>query len=268
MVVVPFAQCAWHNHLMRRITAAFLVGASILALPWHVADVAAAGPAVPLRAEVQISVCSTLRDVVKALGLRKAGPVTTVWLFDDAALSLYRRGLRLRLRVDVRDADLTLKVADQDCAQIPEGAIPAGQGKCEFDLHGTAMAGAVSLSSPLALDRAEALMAGKIRVEDMLSPAQSRYLREVVRGDPLPAALLVLGPLSISSRRAADRTYALDTTTLPDGDQYLELTRKVPVADAQQVRHRIEQELARAGVELCADQSGQAGIKLRKLLPH
>ncbi len=219
------------------------------------------------RAEVQIGVCAPLPDVVAALELRAPGPVTTTWLFDDAQLTLLRRGLRLRLRIDRDGADLTLKVADQDCGRLPAAAIPPGQGKCEMDLHGATMTGAVSLSQPLARTRADALVAGAARVQDALSPAQVNFLRDVEGGGPLPATLLPLGPLSITTRRAVDRSFAVDITTLPGGEQYLEVTRKVRVDQAERTRHRLEEDLARAGVMLCADQTGQAAVKMRKLLP-
>ena len=219
------------------------------------------------RAEVQIGVCAPLPAVAAALRLRAPGPVTTTWLFDDAGLNLLRRGVRLRLRIDGDGADLTMKVADQDCARLPATAIPPGQGKCELDMHGATMTGAVSLSQPMSRARADALTAGTVRVQDALSPAQVNFLRDVEGGGPLPATLLPLGPLAITTQRAADRSYAVDITTLPGGEQYLEVTRKVAVDQAERTRHRLEQDLTRAGVALCADQSGQAAIKMRKLLP-
>jgi hypothetical protein len=226
---------------------------------------AAAAPAA--RAEVQIAICQPLADAVAALKLRSPGPATITWLFDDASLSLLRRGLRLRLRIDAGGADLTLKVAEQDCARLPATAIPPGQGKCELDMHGATMTGAVSLSQPLSRERADALTRGTARVQDAMSAAQGDFLRDVERGGPLPASLLPLGPLSITTQRAPDRSYAVDITTLPGGEQYLELTRKVRADQAERTRHRLEQELARAGVALCTDQSGQAAVKMRKLLP-
>lgn len=258
---------AWHNGRMtRRAPAAnivvLLLGAACLS------SHALAKEASPVaRAEVQIGVCAPLPDVVAALQLRAPGPVTTTWHFDDAQLNLLRRGLRLRLRIERDGADLTLKVADQDCARLPATAIPPGQGKCEMDLHGATMTGAVSLSQPLSRERADALTAGTARVQDALSAAQVDFLRNVERGGPLPATLLPLGPLSITTQRAADRSYAVDITTLPGGEQYLEVTRKVRVEEAERTRRRLEQDLARAGVKLCADQSGQAAAKMRKLLP-
>jgi hypothetical protein len=258
---------AWDNRRMN-MSSHTSIAVVVLLVATHVGECAAAADAAPVaRAEVQIGVCAPLPDVVAALNLRAPGPVTTTWLFDDAQLSLLTRGLRLRLRIDAGSADLTLKVADQDCARLPATAIPAGQGKCEMDLHGATMTGAVSLSQPLSRARAEALVAGATRVQDALSPAQVSFLRDVEGGGPLPTTLLPLGPLAITTQQAADRSYAVDITTLPGGEQYLEVTRKVRVDRAEPTRHRLEQALTRAGVALCADQAGQAAVKMRKLLP-
>lgn len=255
---------AWHNCPMRRRKLIHFV-AALLMTAVHALSLGAAPEAA--RAEVQIDVCAPLSAVVAALKLRAPGPVTTTWLFDDADLSLFRRGLRLRLRINAGGADLTMKVADQDCARIPAGAIPSGQGKCEMDLHGATMTGTVSLSQSLSREHADALVTGAARIQDALSAVQVDFLRDLARGGSLPPALLPLGPMSTRSQRAADRSYAVDVTTLPGGQQYLEVTRRVRMDEAERTRHRLLQNLAHAGVALCADQSGQAAIKMRTLLP-
>src|SRR6185369_13762118 len=70
------------------------------------------------RAEVQIELCSPLPDIERALKLRPDGDPFEVWLFDDAALTLFDRGVRIRLRTKGKHAELTVKVANQDCARI------------------------------------------------------------------------------------------------------------------------------------------------------
>ncbi len=102
------------------------------------------------QAEIQIGLCAPADQIVRALELRPRGTPIEVWLFDDAALTLFGRGLRLRLRVaaDGR-SEFTLKVADQDCARLDPNLVPPGEGKCEIDLHGASMAGAVSLARKL-----------------------------------------------------------------------------------------------------------------------
>jgi len=120
----------------------------------------AAGAATPerglpaARAEVQIELCSPLPDIERSLKLRPDGDPFEVWLFDDAALTLFERGVRIRLRTKGKHAELTVKVANQDCARIDPKMVPPKIGKCEFDVHGASMAGAVSLSRNLS-DKAE-----------------------------------------------------------------------------------------------------------------
>jgi hypothetical protein len=110
--------------------------ATAAAQPW-------AGAAEPLpdakglQAEVQIGLCASTDKIVQALDLRPHGAPITVWQFDDSALTLFGRGLRLRLRVGADGHSvLTLKVADQDCARLDPKLVPPGEGKCEYDVYG------------------------------------------------------------------------------------------------------------------------------------
>ena len=49
------------------------------------------------RAEIQIALCAPPDQIEHALDLRSRGAPIKVWLFDDAALTLFEHGLRLRL---------------------------------------------------------------------------------------------------------------------------------------------------------------------------
>ena len=188
-------------------------------------------------------------------------------MFDDAALTLFGRGVRLRLRVAVDGrSEFTLKVADQDCARLERGLVPSGEGKCEYDVHGTSVAGAVSLTRHLNVASTKELVAGRVAPAQVMSPAQIRYLREVVRIWPLPTEIRALGPMLLRTYGTPDKRYDIDITQLPDGVEYAEISRKVPAADAARVKAAMEADLSRAGVEICADQSSQAVNKLRSLL--
>ena len=93
----------------------------------------AAGPprvAKGARAEVQIALCAPPDRIVRALDLRPSGAPLEVWQFDDSALTLFARGLRLRLRVaEDGGSELTLKVADQDCAKLDPSVRAAQRGQ-------------------------------------------------------------------------------------------------------------------------------------------
>jgi hypothetical protein len=233
-------------------------------------DAAAAEPppgAKAARAEIQLGLCGSAEQIVQALDLRPRGTPIEVWQFDDATLILLEHGLRMRLRVaaDGR-SELTLKVADQDCARLARDLVPSGEGKCEYDVYGAGIAGAVSLTRHLGAKSTDALIAGRAAPAQVLSPAQVRYLREVVKVWPLPPGIRALGPMHVRTYRTRDGHYDVDVSELPGGAHYAEISRKVPVPDTTRMMEVMEADLARAGVAKCADQSSQAANKLRSLL--
>jgi len=219
------------------------------------------------QAEIQFGLCAPTERIVQALDLRPRGTPIDVWQFDDAMLTLFGRGVRLRLRVaaDGR-SEFTLKVADQDCARLERGVVPSGEGKCEYDVYGTSMAGTVSLTRRLGAESTNELIAGRVAPAQVLSRSQIRYLREVARIWPLPPGIRALGPMHVRTFRTPDKLYDIDISQLPGGTQYAEISRKVAVADATRTKEVLEADLSRAGIEICADQSSQAANKLRSLL--
>jgi hypothetical protein len=219
------------------------------------------------QAEVQISLCAPTDRIVQALDPRPRKAPIEVWLFDDAALTLFERGLRLRLRKGADDrSEFTLKVANQDCARLDPKFLPQREGKCEYDAYGTSMAGAVSLTRTLDAMSTNHLVAGRVAPAQVLSPSQIAYLRDVVGLWPLPSGIRGLGPMQVRVYRTKGEPYDIDLSQLPGGERYAEISRKVPLADVARTREAMEAYLSRAGVEICADQSSQAVNKLRFLL--
>lgn len=219
------------------------------------------------QAEVQIGLCSPIDEIVQALALRPRGTPIEVWQLDDPAMSLLGRGLRLRLRVatDGR-AQLTLKVANQDCARLDAKLVPPREGKCEYDVYGSTAAGAVSINSKLNARRTRELLDGQLEIAKVLSPTQTRYLREVVGVWPLPDGIRNLGPMQLQTYRTAGRRYDVDVSRLPSGDRFAEISAKVTRPEAASTMQTMQAELKRAGVDMCADQTSQAANKLRSLL--
>lgn len=219
------------------------------------------------RAEVQINLCGDEQQVAAALGLKAtAERPTEAWYFDSTDLANHARGVVYRLRLGDGPPALTLKVASQDCAKVPAPLLPRGQGKCEFDLHGDALVGAVSLDHDLGAEQAQALIAGALPLADALGEAQARYLREETGAWPVAAATRPLGPVYIRAYRAAGQRFVVEAWRLPGGERYLEISEKTDAAEAMQLRDALRATLAAAGVAACADQSSQAGSKLRALV--
>lgn len=220
------------------------------------------------RAEIQIGLCAPPADIERALKLRQREAPYEVWQFDDAALSLLGRGLRLRLRMHPERSQLTLKIANQNCERLAPGLVPPREGKCEYDVYGAQRTGAVSLNKTLDASAARDLVAGRLPMEQALSAAQVHYLRDVVHVWPLPASLMSLGPIKAFAYRTNDKTYDVDVHVMPGGERHTEITRKVPVAEADRAFQTLQVYLTKAGIAECADRSAQAANKLRALLPR
>lgn len=213
-------------------------------------------------AEVQINLCGEPQALVRALGVAPAGPPVEAWYFETPGLDLFRARLVVRLRMKSARAELTLKAADQDCAQVAP-LLAGTDGKCEYDLHGADIKGAVSLNRSLDPAAARALLDAPSTLAAALSPAQVRFLRESASAWPLPAGIERYGPARIQAYRAKGKRYVVELWTLPGGERYAEISQKAPYTRALDVRAAIERDLARTGVAPCADQSSQAGAKLR-----
>jgi hypothetical protein len=241
---------------LRRIVLSYLLA---------VAGVATARAA-SLPAEIQVGLCGEPAAIARALDLERRGASYETWLFDDADLALFARDVRIRLRMRKHRAELAVKVGNQDCSALPAGLVPPQEGKCEFDVHGDAIAGAVSLTRELDARTAAALVAGTRPVADVLGPAQVRFLRDIVRAHPLPAGVRPLGPIANSVYATRDGVYDVDVAQMPGGERFAEISVKVPVGDATKAQAALAARLTRAGVTACADQSGQAVNKLRLLL--
>ncbi|HTP99490.1 MAG TPA: hypothetical protein VMN56_09195 [Casimicrobiaceae bacterium] len=212
------------------------------------------------RAEVQIGLCEPVDTLEHKLAWQPRGPAYDTWLFDDNALSLLERGLRLRLRASSDRPELTLKAAVKDC---DDARLAKSEGKCELDVYAGKASATLSLTRALRPPMAQDLAAGRAALAHSLSDAQASYLRDAAHAWPLPPGLRPLGP--IDTRTYASGRYEIDVTTLPDGARYAEISIKVPAADMARAQGKLEAFLRDAGVQVCADQQGQAADKLRRL---
>ncbi len=101
-------------------------------------------------AEVQVNLCSEPQEIIEALQLKRKGKkLREAWYFDTTALDLFKSGVIFRLRISDKKSELTLKAAHQNCPEINPVLLPADQAKCEYDMHGEQLEGAVSISRTL-----------------------------------------------------------------------------------------------------------------------
>ena len=237
--------------------------AAVLAALVHAIPLQAAEDA---RAEVQINLCAPSDAVVRALHLRPAESFES-WYFESPGRVHHRRGHVFRLRTGSSGAQLTLKVADQDCEKVRRDLLPARDAKCEYDIHGVKPVGAVSITRSLSADASRALLDGRVALADVLSPAQKRYL-EATGGWPLAGGIERLGPARIRAYRSAGVKYVVEAWTLPGDERFVEISQKAPLMSAAALQAELETMLDRAAVPRCADQSSQAAAKLDAMLAH
>lgn len=256
-----------HGFLQMRTGTKFSVALLVLAISAATSaqDRLSLTPAVDAAAEVQINVCEPAPKIVAGLGLKPVRETPTeIWYFDTPALELLAHGRILRLRLAGGRSDLTLKIANQSCGAI-ERAIPEGEGKCEYDLHGEKFAGALSLSRGLDSKQADRLRSGAEPFAGTLTATQHRFLQKPGLGS-LPDGIAPIGPARVMSYRRGKSLFEVEMWTLPRGESFIEISQKARYADAMKVRAALERELATAGLAMCKDQGSQAAEKLRLLV--
>ena len=207
---------------------AAVIAIAVMPMPGALAAPSSGVPAT--RAEVQVELCTPFADIERSLKLRPDGDPIEVWLFDDAALTLFERGLRVRLRVHGKHAELTVKIANQDCARVDAKMVPPKEGKCEFDVHGASMSGTVSLSRHLSHKKWKDLVAGRVSAADLLSAVQVAYLRDVAKIWPLPTRACVRwGRRSRAPTSCRTSRTRSTCRSFPPEKQYVEMSHRVPV---------------------------------------
>jgi len=216
------------------------------------------------RAAVQINLCAASDAVVRALRLRPAESFES-WYFESPGRVHDKRGQAFRLRTGGSGPQLTLKVADQNCARVDPGLLPAAEARCEYDIHGVKPVGAVSITRSLSAESARALIAGRTALADALSPAQVHYL-QAAGGWPLAADMRPLGPVRIRAYRSTGVKYVVEAWTLPGDERFVEISQKAPLIAAAALQGELETMLDRASVPRCADQTSQAAAKLDAML--
>jgi hypothetical protein len=216
---------------------------------------------------VQINLCSEPSQVINALRLvRKDANLHEIWFFDTAGVDLFKRGIIFRLRSVGRQYELTLKVGNQECGRVNPELLPAGQAKCEYDVHGAQSIGAVSISRTLDESLVRGLLEGQVALVDVLSPAQVRYLRESSAVWPLPAGLQHLGPARIESYRRKGKPFVVELWQFPSGRSDLKISQKSRLEDARRIQSELEEMLDRKMVKLCPDQGALAAGRIKDLL--
>lgn len=230
---------------------------------------AAGGVAAQQRAaEVQVKVCSEPQQAISALRLAAAKPShMRVWLFDTPAFSLQQRGLLVRLRDDGRRVELTVKARVENCARVDARTLGA-RGKCETDLHGNHVQDAVSVSGrPRKAQARELIDADATAAAALLPAALTAEQRALIesQGGLQATGLKRYGPAPVVLYDWPGTEAEVEVWTLPNTPPLMEVSQKSTATAAPALRQRLEQQLAAAGLTLCADQASRTPARLKAL---
>lgn len=220
------------------------------------------------RAEVQIKVCAEPQQAIAALRLAPAKrPRMRVWLFDTPVFALQQQGVLVRLRDDGHRVELTTKARVQSCSQVDRGSL-GSDGKCETDLHGGNVQDAVSISSRLKKEAANAVKAADAAqavelLPGLLTPGQRALLDAHAAGPA--AALRRYGPAAVQIYDWPGTGAEVEIWTLPGLPPLMEISQKSTAAEAPALRQRLEQQIVAGGLPLCADQGSRTPARLKAL---
>ena len=236
------------DRLRPRSAGAAAIAALIVAAPIAALVVAASGfslgsAAIPdpgLRAEVQVNLCDPLEQIVRALSLTPdPARALEIWYFESPGLEQSALGVVFRLRLGGGARILTLKApATPDCAGLDPSLLPAGQGKCESDVHGESIRDTVSLDTALGEKTVRGLLDGSGEITSVLSPAQTRYLRTIAGAWPPASDLHLMGPTRVETLLPKGGLFVVEAWRLPGGQRFTEASQKTARADAPRLARR------------------------------
>jgi hypothetical protein len=174
----------------------------------------------------------------RAFGLDpKAGERRRIFFFDTADLALFNKGLVLRAR-EVKNGkdDSTVKIRPVDPHTVADKWHRLKGFKIEADGVGSKLIRSASLSVEQRDDEIKAVESGVRAIEKLFSAEQELLLAEMSPVRVNFAALQVLGPVhalrwNVEHEGLPYRITA-EEWTLPDGRDLLEVSIKVPTAQA------------------------------------
>src|SRR5262245_32592420 len=234
---------------------------------------AGSGAVIPGGSALETELKRTVRsdEIAKAraaLGLDDArAERVEVCFYDTPALELFESGLVLRSRVaHGDDDDVTVKLRPLAPSAVAASWFDVDGFKCEEDRSGKTSVPSCSLTVSRSAKAIDAVQHGTGRIASLLSEEQCRLVREYARVQPDWDRLQALGPLDAKDWKVElpglHGKVSAELWTLPGGQQMLEVSTKVPHAEADAAAAALDAALAAHGL----DASGVQETKTRAAL--
>lgn len=193
--------------------------------------------------------------------------VRVVYFYDTPDLDFFNAGVALRARLIKGDDDnSTVKFRSDKMTNIAPDWQQLDGFKLEADWVGDHAVYSASLTCPQRRDEIDAVAKGKRSIDKLFSRDQERFLQEHYKKPVDFGQLRVMGPIRVLRWKLKHANFAYELTVeewrLPDGDDLVEVSIKVPPEKAAQARTAFDTHLE----ELHLDPQGAQETKTRTAL--
>lgn len=230
-------------------------------------------PASDGEAEIHVQICgSSASEAITALGYGSSSPaLRDTYFFDDRNLSLYDRGVILRVINEAgSDPVSDAKLRPIDFASIPRDWSDEDNLKCEVDIYGVrAMPGCRFRHYLEASDLAKVLRGSK-EPRSLFGRKQESLIEETKNVTIADEELLTYGPVFIQRWEPLDGSESPDQPTLELwllGDRVvtLEVSLRAPLRSAHDVSVALETRLRSLGINVCEDLQPKTKMVLQSI---
>jgi hypothetical protein len=179
--------------------------------------------------------------------------VRTIYFYETPDLDLFNAGIALRARLIKGDDDnSTVKFRSPQIEMVSPEWYRSEGFKIEADWVGDRAIYSASLSETQESDDIEDVAKGERPIDKMFSKDQERFFNEVYKGSVGFGELRVMGPIRVLRWKMKHANFAHQLTVeewrLPDGNDLVEISIKVPPAEAPQARKAFESHLESLGL--------------------
>jgi hypothetical protein len=180
--------------------------------------------------------------------------VRLIYYYDTPDLDLFEAGVALRARLVKGDADnSTVKFRPAEKARISEDWKHLEGFKLEADCVGDRTICSASLTCIQRRDEITDVADGKRAIGKLFSKDQERFLNEFSKCPVDFGKLCVMGPIRALRWKLKHKDFAHELTVeewrLPDGDDLVEVSIKVPPDEAPQAAEEFAKHLRELGLD-------------------
>lgn len=217
----------------------------------------------PAVSAIEVKITARIEDEDRVLALlarAHAEPEKrTVYFFDTRDLALFDAGLVMRARkVSGDDDDSTVKLRPVDPAAIDRSWIETDGFEIEMDRVGEKEVISAKLGSVQATGEIDEAVAGDRPLRKLFSPDQERLIESFGPDHVDWDDLVAMGPIAVSKWKVEwegfDHEVVVERWLLPDNSDLVELSTKVPPAEASTAAQEFLDLLTSFGLEVDGDQ--------------